>query len=50
MEEYRYPSRWFSISLLNIEQNMNRVRNYEKLHLLKDALKSLLKLEKENVA
>jgi hypothetical protein len=43
-------ARWVAISLLDIEQNMNRVRNYEKLHLLKDALKSLLNLEQKNVA
>jgi len=43
-------ARWVAISLLDIEQNMNRVRNYEKLHLLKDALKLLLKIERKNVA
>lgn len=43
-------ARWTAISLLDIEQNMNRVKNYEKLYLLKDALKSLLKIEQKNVA
>jgi len=43
-------ARWVAISLLEIEQNMNRVKNYEKLHLLREALKSLLKIENKNVA
>ncbi len=43
-------ARWVAISLLDIEANMNRVKNYEKIYLLKDALKSLLKIEQKIVA
>ena len=43
-------ARWVSISLLDIEQNLNRVRNYENLYLLKDALKSALNIEQKKVA
>lgn len=46
LKDTQMQARWVSISLLNIEQNMNRVRNYKKLILLRDALKSLLEIEK----
>ncbi len=43
-------ARWVAISLLDIEQNTNRVKNYQKLYLLREALKTLLKIEQINVA
>lgn len=43
-------SRWVAVSLLEIEKKMRRINRYEKLHLLRTALKTELKLEKQKVA
>lgn len=43
-------SRWVAISLLEIEKKMRRINNYDKLELLREALKTELKLNKEKVA
>ncbi|MCF6269187.1 MAG: transposase [Melioribacteraceae bacterium] len=42
-------ARWVAASLLQIEQRMRRINNYEKLNLLRSAIKSQLKLEQEMV-
>jgi hypothetical protein len=43
-------SRWIAAALIEVEGKMRRVNNYEKLHLLRTALKSELKLEQQKVA
>jgi putative transposase len=43
-------SRWIVTSLIEIEGRMRRVNNYRKLHLLRTALKSELKLKQRKVA
>lgn len=43
-------ARWVAVSLLEIEQKMRRINNYEKLPLLRTALKTELKLEQQKVA
>ncbi|HED36925.1 MAG TPA: hypothetical protein ENI76_01560 [Ignavibacteria bacterium] len=43
-------ARWVAASLLQIEQRMRRINNYEKLCLLRTAIKSKLNLEQEMVA
>ena len=43
-------SRWVAVALVEIEGKMRRVNNYEKLHLLRTALKSELKLKQQKVA
>ena len=43
-------SRWIAAALIEAEGKMKRVNNYEKLHLLRTALKSELKLEQQKVA
>jgi len=42
--------RWVATSLLQIEKKMRRVNNYEKLHLLRKALKAELKIDQQKVA
>jgi len=43
-------ARWMAASLMQIELRMRRINNYEKLNLLRTAIKSELKLEQEMVA
>lgn len=43
-------SRWVAVALLEIEKKMRRVNRYEKLHLLRTALKEELKLAQHKVA
>lgn len=43
-------ARWVATSLLQIEKRMNRISNYEKLSLLRTAIKSELNLEQTMVA
>ena len=43
-------SRWVAVALVEIEGKMRRVNNYEKLHLLRAALKSELKLKQQKAA
>lgn len=43
-------ARWLATSLNEIEHNMRRVNNYEKLYLLRAAIKSELKLKQQKVA
>ena len=43
-------SRWMATALLQIERRMRKVNNYEKLHLLRTALKSELKIKKQKAA
>jgi len=43
-------SRWMAVSLLQIERRMRRVNNYQKLHLLRIAIKTELKLKQKRVA
>ena len=43
-------SRWVAVALLEIENKMRRVSNYEKLHLLRTALKTELRLEQQKLA
>jgi len=43
-------ARWLATSLTEIEHNMRRVNNYEKLYLLRAAIKSELKLKQQKVA
>jgi transposase-like protein len=43
-------SRWMAISLLQIEKRMRRVNNYQRLSLLRAALKTELKLKQQKVA
>jgi transposase-like protein len=43
-------ARWVAAALLEIELKMRRVNNYEKLYLLRKALKSELKLKEQRVA
>jgi len=43
-------ARWTATALLEIERKMRRVNNYKKLHLLRIALKSELKLKQQKVA
>jgi transposase-like protein len=43
-------ARWTATSLFEIERKMRRVNNYKKLHLLRTALKSELKLKQQKVA
>lgn len=40
-------ARWVAVALTEIEQKMRRVDNYQKLYLLRTALKSVLKMEQE---
>jgi len=42
--------RWVATMLLEIESNMNRISNHEKLYLLRTALKTELKIEQQKVA
>lgn len=42
--------RWVAGALLEIERKMRRINNYDKLHLLRKALKTELKLEQIRVA
>ncbi|MEW6655067.1 MAG: transposase, partial [Bacteroidota bacterium] len=43
-------SRWVAVALIEIENKMKRVKNYKKLHLLRTALKSELKIEQQKAA
>jgi putative transposase len=43
-------SRWIATALIEIECRMRRVNNYKKLHLLRTALKTELKLKQQKVA
>jgi len=43
-------ARWMAASLMQIEVRMRRINNYEKLNLLRTAIKSELKLEQEKIA
>ena len=43
-------SRWMATALLQIQRRMRKVNNYEKLHLLRTALKSELKIKQQKVA
>jgi len=43
-------ARWMAASLVQIETRMRRINNYEKLNLLRTAIKSKLKLNQEMVA
>ena len=43
-------SRWVAVAILEIEKKMRRVNHFDKLHLLRVALKSELKLNQQNVA
>jgi len=43
-------ARWVAASLMQIEQRMRRINNYEKLNLLRSAIKSKLNLEQQRVA
>jgi len=43
-------SRWVAVALIEIEKKMRRINSYEKLHLLRAALKSGLKLNQQKVA
>jgi len=43
-------ARWLATSLTEIEHKMRRVNNYEKLYLLRTAIKSELKLKQQKVA
>jgi plasmid replication initiation protein len=43
-------SRWVAVALIEIEKKMRRIQGYDKLHLLRAALKTELKLEKQKVA
>ena len=43
-------ARWVATALLEIENKMRRINNYEKLNLLRAAIKSELKLKQQKVA
>jgi len=43
-------SRWMAISLLQIEKRMERVNNFEKLSLLRKALKTELRIKRQRAA
>jgi len=43
-------SRWMAVALLQIERRMRKVNNYEKLHLLRTALRTELKIKQNKVA
>jgi len=43
-------ARWVAIALIEIEKKMRRINRYEKLHLLRTALKAEFKLEQQKVA
>lgn len=42
-------ARWVAVALIEIEKKMRRVNRYEKLHLLRTALRAELKLEQQKV-
>lgn len=42
--------RWMATALLQIERRMRKVNNYEKLYLLRTALKTELKIKQQKVA
>jgi len=43
-------ARWVAVALIEIEKKMRRINRYEKLHLLRTALKAELKLGQQKVA
>jgi transposase-like protein len=43
-------SRWVAVALIEIENKMRRINNYEKLHLLREALKTELNIKQQRVA
>jgi putative transposase len=43
-------ARWVAVALIEIEKKMRRINRYEKLHLLRTALRVELKLEQQKVA
>ena len=43
-------ARWIAMGLLETESIMRKINNYKKLYLLREALKTELKLEKTMVA
>jgi len=43
-------SRWVAVALLEIENKMRRINNYNKLHLLRTAIKSELNIKQQIVA
>jgi putative transposase len=43
-------ARWVAVALIEIEKKMRRVNRFEKLHLLRTALRAELKLEQQKVA
>lgn len=43
-------SRWVAVALLEIETKMRRINNYDKLHLLRTAIKSELNIKQQKVA
>ena len=43
-------SRWVAVALIEIEKKMRRINHYEKLHLLRTALKAELTLKQQKVA
>jgi putative transposase len=43
-------SRWVAVALLEVENKMRRINNYDKLHLLRTAIKSELDIKQQKVA
>lgn len=43
-------ARWVAMAMIEIEPRMRKINNYKKLHLLRKAIKSELKLEQQRVA
>ncbi len=43
-------SRWVAVALLEVENKMRRINNYDKLHLLRTAIKSELVIKQQKVA
>lgn len=43
-------ARWLAVSLIEIENKMRRVNNYEKLYLLRTSIQSELKIKQQKVA
>ena len=43
-------SRWVAVALLEVENKMRRVNNYDKLPLLRSAIKSELNIKEQMVA
>ena len=43
-------ARWTVMGLIEVESRMRRINNHKKLHLLREAIKTELKLEQKRVA